>query len=364
MHLRTIRDGAVVERAAYLFYAIAAVGSSIGQIWVGVTTAPWPETLPLGARAAIVAPFALVIDLGGVVTSAFADHRQRLGETAISWRILSALSMTVGVGINVIGHYDTPYLAVVFGGLGCFAYSVWLMHSAARRRDALRAAGKLGATPPVYGIVRWIKEPALTRLARDLALQHGYSLFESLAAAREQVRTQQRHAALLAHVRRYVTDQHDDPILASIAVTGTDTDSLAAKIRDGMNVDAIAAGILTQLNPPATLADTTTSSPALPSLTAIMPADALRVVPSKQDEYDRWRQIWEQIRHEPKTGSKALADRLGIGLRTVQRIRAVGPTGLLDDPVPPAIRLAQLAIQNQVTSLNGHRPGQPVPAST
>src|SRR5262245_41354579 len=77
------------EHAAWVFYAIAALGSTIGQIWVGVTTPPWPADLDWWWRAALVAPFAAVIDLGGVVTSAFADARQRLGETAYDWRILS-----------------------------------------------------------------------------------------------------------------------------------------------------------------------------------------------------------------------------------------------------------------------------------
>jgi len=358
MQLHTIRVGAV-ERAAYAFYLIAALGSGIGQIWVGVTTAPWPPDLSVAWRAVIVAPFALVIDLGGVVTSAFADSRTRLGEAAIGWRVLSAMSMAAGVGINIIGHRGTPYLAVVFGGLGTFAYSVWLLHSAARRRDALRAAGKLGATPPVYGLLRWIKEPALTRLARDLALEHGYSLFESLAAARDHVRTQQRHTALLAHVQQYVTEQHDDPILASIAVTGTDTDALAAKVRAGLDIDAFAAGILAKLSPPTPPVDEPAVSPAVSGPLPVVPVDVLRTVPSKQEEYDRWRALWAQIRLEPaQTSSKKLADRLGVGLRTIQRIRAIGPTGLLEDTTPPAIRLAQLAAQAQAISLNGHRPDE------
>src|SRR6266545_3775994 len=116
------------EHAAWVFYLIAALGSTIGQVWVGVTIPPWPGELDLWWRALMVTPFA--------------DSRQRLGEAAYGWRILSAGSVTTGVAINIIGHADVPYLAVVFGGLGVFAYTVWLMHSAARRRDALRAAGK------------------------------------------------------------------------------------------------------------------------------------------------------------------------------------------------------------------------------
>src|SRR5205085_11312371 len=108
--------------AAWIFYLIAALGSTIGQIWVGVQTPPWPDGLDWWWRALFVAPFAAVIDLGGVVTSAFADWRQRLGEAAYGWRVLSLGSATVGVAINILGHRDVPYLATVFGGLGVFAY--------------------------------------------------------------------------------------------------------------------------------------------------------------------------------------------------------------------------------------------------
>src|SRR5581483_3185124 len=85
------------ERAAWVFYFIAAAGSTIGQIWVGVTVPPWPAHLAMVQRVLLVAPFAAVIDLGGVVASAFGDARQRIGETAYGWRILSAGAVTTGV---------------------------------------------------------------------------------------------------------------------------------------------------------------------------------------------------------------------------------------------------------------------------
>jgi hypothetical protein len=122
-----------------------------------------------------------------VVTSAFADWRQRLGEAAYGWRTLSPASVTVGVGINVLGHATIPYLAVVFGGLGCFAYAVWLLHASARRRDSLRAHGMLGNPAPVYGPLQWKREPEVTRRAKAVALEHGYRPYESPAAARKQL---------------------------------------------------------------------------------------------------------------------------------------------------------------------------------
>lgn len=346
--LRAAADSPGVERTAYVFYAIAALGSSIGQVWVGVSTAPWPDTLPSVWRIAIVVPFAIVIDLGGVVAAAFADWRQRLGEAAYGWRILSAASVSIGVAINVIGHIRMPYLAVVFGGLGTFAYCVWLMHSAARRRDALRKDGKLSATAPVYGIGQWRREPTITRLARNLALQHGYGLHESLERARQQLRDNARDTALLAHVNRYVTEQHEDPILASIAVTAIDTDALAAKVRHGLDVDAIAVGILAQLNPLTPdvgvldaeddeekfdndAADAETGRRRAPDV----PLDVLRMLPSKQADIERYRDLWVKLQADPELGDADFADRHGISLRTLQRIRRVGNHGLLDVPQPP-----------------------------
>ena len=61
--------GRAAEHAAWAFYAVAALGSSIGQIWVGVEAPPWPDTMPLWLRALLALPFAVVIDLGGIVCS-------------------------------------------------------------------------------------------------------------------------------------------------------------------------------------------------------------------------------------------------------------------------------------------------------
>jgi hypothetical protein len=187
--------GRAAERAAWAFYAIAALGSSIGQIWVGVQTPAWPPTLPLWVRALLALPFAVVIDLGGVVTSGFADTHQRLGENAYGWRILSAGSVTLAVGINVVGHASSPSLATVFGGLGIFTYTVW-------RRDALRA--------------------------KSLALEFGYRLHESLTEARSQLRAERRRTALASHIDTMIRARHDkDPVLASIAATTTPVDDIA-----------------------------------------------------------------------------------------------------------------------------------------
>ena len=230
--------GRAAERAAWIFYAIAALGSSIGQIWVGVDNPPWPDAVPLWVRALLVAPFAIVIDLGGVVTSGFADSRQRLGENAYGWRILSATSVALAVGINLVGHAGTPYLAVVFASLGVFAYTVWLVYTSARRRDALRAAGKLAETPPSHGLRQWIREPEVTARAKLLAITGGLAAHASLTEAREQLRAEKRRAALASHIDNMIQARHqDDPLLAAIAATTTPVDDVADALMAMIDVD-------------------------------------------------------------------------------------------------------------------------------
>jgi len=351
------------EHAAWVFYAIAAAGSTIGQIWVGVTTPPWPAELDWWWRAAMVAPFAAVIDLGGVVTSAFADARRRLGETAYGWRILSLASVTTGVAINILGHADVPYLAVVFGGLGVFAYTVWLLHAAARRRDALRAAGKLADTAPIYGLAQWRREPAVTRRARSLALAHGYSLHESLATARQQLRDEQRRTALATHVETLIRSRHRNPVVASIAATTLDIDAVAAALTARSDVAGWAAVIGADLlPPPPPTADTAVSGDADIALAAAAAAastvpalgtDVMRRVPVNQEAYDRWRQLWAELSTDPDIDPKQFAARHGISLRQVQWIRQTGAAGVLDSPIPPAVRMVAMA------SANGHRPDHP-----
>lgn len=369
-----------VERAAWTFYIVAALGSSIGQIWVGVETPPWPDTVPLWLRAVLVAPFAIVIDLGGAVASAFADSRRRIGEAAYGWRILSAAAVTLAVGINIVGHAGSPYLATVFGGLGVFAYAVWLLHSAARRRDALRAAGKLRATPPSYGLLQWRREPDVTWRARTLAIDHGYGRVQSLALARAQLAAEARRAALAKHIEAKIRARHeDDPILASIAATTTPIDEVAQELIDMIDAHGWAVVINAQIQPPAPPAP----APSPQQHTAgdeiddqddfrddrldhdlddeheeedddrredlDQLTDLVAIMPAKADGYQRWRTLWTEISVRPDATNQQLADDLDTSKRTVQRIRAVGAAGLLDSPHPPTGRRLRLAAANGVS---------------
>jgi hypothetical protein len=346
----------VTERAAWLFYTVAALGSTIGQIWVAATVPPWPATTPWWLRALLALPFAVVIDLGGVVTAAFGDARRRLAESASGWRLLSAGSVTLGVTINVLGHRHTPYLAAAFGGLGVFAYTVWLLHSAARRRDALRAAGKLTDTSPDFGVFQWLREPDVTRRARNLALQHG-PIQQSLALARQQLREERRTEALVDYVETLIKARHDDPVVAEIAVTTLDIDAVAAALTAQADVDGWAGAIGVDLVPPTVETAISTTSPATLDLEsdagpdlAELPKDVLRRVPVQQADYDQWRRIWQAWQRQPDDTHHTIADQHHISTRQAQWIRAAGTAGLLDSPTPPVNRLLR------IIQANGHTP--------
>ena len=356
---RGTTHGRAVERVAFIFYAIAALGSTIGQIWVGVDTPPWPAPLDWWWRALMVAPFAAVIDLGGVVTAAFGDARQRLGETAYGWRILSAGWVTVGVGINLIGHADVPYLSVAFGGLGAAAYAVWLLHAAARRRDALRVAGKLPDTAPAYGPVRWCKERTVTRRARALALAHGYPLHESLDRARQQLAEERTIAALAALVERDIRAQHKDPLRAEIAVTTAPLAAIAEGLMKAFDVAGWTRHIAAGLTAPPLPADSPTPAPASAAAPVNLhkpPADVIRRVPQDQDAYNRWRAAWKHYQANPKITTKELANEFELDIRYIQHVISTGRAGFLESPLTLMTRIMQLA------SPNGSQPHEPAAA--
>jgi hypothetical protein len=127
------------------------------------------------------------------------------------------------------------------------------------------------------------------------------------------------------------------------------------------DAEAWAQSINAQLVPPSVAKPVEQSQPAAdeprwPDV-VVPPADVLKRVPTKQVEYDRWRQLWAELAAEPDVDNKVFAARHGISVRQVQWIRAVGVTRLLDSPIPPAGRLVQLA---QVAQSNGHTPPETV----
>jgi hypothetical protein len=243
------------------FYAVVLLTALVGSTtaaagWLGV---PWPVA---------VVPVAAV-ELGGVVLSMLADDRRQLGERAVGARVLSAAVAVMAVAVNVFGHGGHVGLSAFFGGMSALGYLVYLLLSAAKRRDALRAAGKLEDTAPAYGLWQWVRHPGLTRRAARLALADtDLGVNGSLAAAREAVRTERREKAIATALTALVR-KSADPVMADIAVHTYDLDQVARRIADRADYDGLTALLADDLTP-AKLAgrhtgrttDTTTAAPA------------------------------------------------------------------------------------------------------
>ncbi|TDO43181.1 hypothetical protein EV643_119114 [Kribbella sp. VKM Ac-2527] len=241
------------DKVAYAFYATAATAALVGQVWAGVTHIPWPEEgFSTFLKIALVTPAVAVIELGGVATAALADLRRRKGEQAYAYRAMSLFAAIVALVFNVVGHWrpEERFLAFGFGGLSAFAYVLWLIHSSARRRDALRRSGQMAKTGPVYGVVQWMREPKITWLARSLAIEHGLGMFESLRAAREQVRNAARRNAIAGTVAEYIRSEHQDERLAKIAETTYDPDRLAGMLEERINYEVITSKLTRAISPP------------------------------------------------------------------------------------------------------------------
>lgn len=240
------------DKVAYAFYATAALAALVGQVWAGVTHIPWPdEGFPIWLQIAVVTPAVAVIELGGVATAALADLRRRKGEQAYAYRAMSLFAALVALVFNVVGHWrpEERFLAFGFGGLSAFAYVLWLIHSSARRRDALRRAGQMANTGPVYGLVQWVREPKVTWLARSLALEHGYGLYESLRQAREQMRKTARRVAIAGTVAEFIRSEQQDERLAKIAETTYDPDKLARMLEERVNYETVTARLTRAIAP-------------------------------------------------------------------------------------------------------------------
>jgi hypothetical protein len=167
----------------------------------------------------------------------------------------------------------------VFGVLSASAYALWLLHSAARRRDALRVAGKLADTAPDYGLWRRVRHPIWTARAAELAREgridadtgawRPLGLFESLRAAELAMAGEKRRPAVARAVEKVVRADHSDWRMADIAVRTLDLDRLAAELAARVDyhawadrlTPAITAPTLSpadrHADSPATLTDTT-----------------------------------------------------------------------------------------------------------
>ncbi|MFI7208070.1 hypothetical protein [Micromonospora aurantiaca (nom. illeg.)] len=233
-----------IRRAARMrvvFYVVVLLVALTGQ----VTGAARRLDIPL----LVAIPAVGALELGGVVVMANADVRRRLGERAITSRILSAAIAAGAVGFNWLAH-DNHLLGGFFAGMSALGYLVWVMHAENVRRDRLRALGALAATTPSYEVIgHWLTHPLITRRARSMAkADPGLGLYGSLDAARAALRREGRDAAIVKILRRKI-NAAVDPATAAIAVHVYDLDEIAARLADTADYDGLASLIAADLTP-------------------------------------------------------------------------------------------------------------------
>jgi hypothetical protein len=251
-----------VRRASYMrqgFYVVVLLVALAGQVSGAV------ETLHIPLLWAVPAVGAL--ELGGIVVMANADVRRRLGERALASRVLSAAIAGWAVTFNWLAHAN-HLMGGFFAGMSALGYLVWLMHTENQRRDRLRAKGDLPPTTPHYEVVgHWVRHPWLTQRAKTLAKSNGrLGLYESLAAARAEVRRERRESAISKVLHRKIRAAVD-PTTADIAVAVYDLDEIAARLAAGADYDGLTALIAADLAPvriaPDSVAAWSASRPAL-----------------------------------------------------------------------------------------------------
>jgi hypothetical protein len=223
------------------FYVVVLLVALAGQVSGAV------EALHIQLAAAIPAVGAL--ELGGIVVLANADVRRRLGERATASRLLSAIIAAAAVAFNWIAHAN-HLMGAFFAGMSALGYLVWLMHTENQRRDRLRAKGNLPPTSPAYEVVaHWLRHPWLTMRAKSLAKAHpGLGLYESLGAAKAEIRWERRHSAISKVLHRKIRSAVD-PATADIAVAVYDLDEIAARLTSGADYEGLTALIAADLAP-------------------------------------------------------------------------------------------------------------------
>lgn len=241
----------------FLVLVVALVGSSTAaKHWLIEGQGPAPKAEWWHLPAALVA--VAVYELGAVAVSRFADARRQLGERALVARAASAGLAGGAIAAQALGHDDIGP-ALFFAGVSLTGYVIYLLESAANRRDALREEGKLADTPPAYGLSQWIRHFWITRRARALALARAEARLQdktlppigrvaSLAAAADQVRAERRLAAIEDALRARIA-AGVDKTMAQIAVNTYDMGRVAAGIAAAADYPALTRIITAELVP-------------------------------------------------------------------------------------------------------------------
>jgi hypothetical protein len=235
------RDAQRIGWLRNAFY-VAVLGVAMGGQVTGAV-----EALHIPLAAAIPATAAL--ELGGVVVMATTDIRRRMGERATWGRLLSAACGTWAVAFNWLAH-SNHLLGGFYAGFSALGYLVWLMRSENQRRDRLRAKGDLPPTTPAYELVgHWLRHPWITLRAKNLAKQSpGLGLYDSIKAAKVELRTERRNAAIAKVLHRKIRAAVD-PTTADIAVSALPLDEIAAQIIRTADVNGVAQLVGEDLSP-------------------------------------------------------------------------------------------------------------------
>ncbi|WP_117215245.1 hypothetical protein [Allorhizocola rhizosphaerae] len=222
MNITTMRATGPLHLLFAFYVAMAGLalwGQSDGLMaWLGIDR-----------LAALAVGFA--VELLAAALLGFADWRRtHRGEQAIAARLLS-VAVALGVAaLNWYGHDTSVGQRMLFTGASLAGYAVWTLHSNARRRDALRAAGRLAAQPPVFGLAAWLRAPKTVWRARQLATADpGLSVHAAIAQARTELAAEARQRAIAAALRRKLS-RSLDATSADIAMVSYDLDEVAARL--------------------------------------------------------------------------------------------------------------------------------------
>jgi hypothetical protein len=235
---RLVRRTSVVRQG---FYVVVLLVALAGQVSGAV------EALGIPLAAAI--PAVAALELGGIVVLANADVRRRLGERAIASRLLSVAIAAAAVTFNWLAHAD-HLLGGFFAGMSALGYLVWLMHTENQRRDRLRVKGDLPPTTPAYEVLGHVlRHPLVTARARSMAkADPRLGLYDSLAAARAEIRRERRQAAI-AKVLHGKIKAAVDPRTADIAIAVYDLDEIAGRLAAQADYDGLTALLAADLAP-------------------------------------------------------------------------------------------------------------------
>jgi hypothetical protein len=235
---RLVRRTSVVRQG---FYVVVLLVALAGQVSGAV------EALGIPLAAAI--PAVAALELGGIVVLANADVRRRLGERAVASRLLSVAIAAAAVTFNWLAHSD-HLLGGFFAGMSALGYLVWLMHTENQRRDRLRVKGDLPPTTPAYEVLGHVlRHPWLTARARSMAkADPRLGLYDSLAAARAEIRRERRQAAIAKVLHRKIKAAVD-PRTADIAIAVYDLDEIAARLAAQADYDGLTALLAADLAP-------------------------------------------------------------------------------------------------------------------